>query len=210
MGGRPQDRLSRWEVVGAWLRLWTPPREAVVPPVPWRKVAVGGALVLAAAAVAAVVLLNTESDRTAAEQRAARAAAARHAAFLDRVDRRQAPGRGRGPAAVESVPARRALLAAARAHIEAAAADRTPKPIRGVDCEPFPRRLDATAPTDDLGRAAAAYDCLAVTARFDTGAIGVPFRLVVRFRGGRFAFCEIVPLGDRDRLSHPLPDACRL
>jgi len=49
-----------------------------------------------------------------------------------------------------------------------------------------------------------------VTARFDTGAIGVPFRLVARFRHGRYAFCEIVPLGDRDRLSHPLPDACRL
>ena len=64
--GAPQDRLSRWEVLGAWLRLWTPPREAVVPPVPWRKVAVGGALVLAAAVVAVVALLNAESGRDAA------------------------------------------------------------------------------------------------------------------------------------------------
>jgi hypothetical protein len=210
MGGRRPNQLSRWEILGAWLRLWTPPREAVVPPVPWRKVAIGGGLVLAAAVVALVVLLNTESERTAAEQRAARAAAARHAAFLDSVERRQAPTRGAGPAEPESVPARRALLAAARASIATVAADRTPRTVRGVDCEPFPRRLDATPPTDDLARTAAAYDCLGVTARFSTGAIGVPFRLVVRFGRGRYAFCEIVPLGDRDRLSHPLPGACRL
>src|SRR3712207_7944463 len=31
-----EHRLSRWEVLGAWLRLWTPPREVEVPPVPWR------------------------------------------------------------------------------------------------------------------------------------------------------------------------------
>ena len=63
---------------------------------------------------------------------------------------------------------------------------------------------------DRLARPAAAYDCLAVQSRFDTGAIGTPFRLVVHFDTGRFAWCEIIPLGDRDRLSHPLPDACRL
>ena len=210
MGSRPPEQLSRWEILGAWLRLWTPPREAVVPPVPWRKVAVGGVLVLAVAVVAVVVLLNTESDRTAAERRAARAAEQRHAAFLESVDRRQAPTRGRGAADPESVPARRALLAAAQGRIAAVAAERSTKRIRGVDCEPFPRRLDTTPPTDDLARAAAAYDCIGVTSRFETGAIGTPFRLVVHFDSGRYAFCEIVPLGDRDRLSHPLPDACRL
>jgi hypothetical protein len=211
-----RDRLSRWEILGAWLRLWTPPREADVPPVPWRKVAVGGVLVLAAAAVAVVVLLDTESDRTAAEQRAARAATQRHAAFLADVDRRQAPQRGRGPAEPAASPpserraARRDLLAAAQTRIEAAAAERSRKTIRGVDCEPFPRTLDATPPTADLSRPAATYDCVGVTSRFSTGAIGTPFRLAVHFDSGRYAFCEIVPLGDRDRLSHPLPDACRL
>ena len=201
--GAPQDRLSRWEVLGAWLRLWTPPREAVVPPVPWRKVAVGGALVLAAAVVAVVALLNAESGRDAAERRAARAAVQRHAAFLASVDRRQAAHRGRGPADADSVPTRRALLAAAQVDISAGADD------RDVDCEPFPRTLDTTPPVEDLARPAAAYDCLAVQSRFDTGAIGTPFRLVVHFDTGRFAWCEIIPLGDRDRLSHRLPRACR-
>ncbi|HEX5622412.1 MAG TPA: hypothetical protein VFX51_28570 [Solirubrobacteraceae bacterium] len=204
MGGSPPKQLTRWEILGAWLRLWTPPRDVVVPPVPWRKVAVGGVLVLAAAAVAVVVLLNTESDRDAAERRAARAAVERHAAFLERVDRRQAPHRGRGPAGADRVSTRRDLLGAAQAEISAVADG------RDVDCEPFPRTLDRTPPVEDLARAAAAYDCLAVESRFDTGAIGTPFRLVVHFDRGRFAFCEIVPLGDRDRLSHRLPDACRL
>jgi hypothetical protein len=204
MGDRPPDQLSRWEILGAWLHLWTPPREAVVPPVPWRKVAVGGVLVLAAAVVAVVVLLNTESGRDAAQRRAAREAAARHAAFLDSLDERQAPRRGRGPAKPEDIAARRALLAAAQADISAAVND------RDVECDPFPRTLDTTPPAEDLARAAATYDCLAVKSRFDTGTIGKPFRLAVHFDTGRYAFCEIVPLGDRDRLSHPLPDACRL
>ena len=204
MGGRGPDRLSRWEILGAWLRLWTPPREAVVPPVPWRKVAVGGVLVLAATAVGLVVLLNAESGRDAADRRAARAAVERHAAFLADVDRRQAPRHGRAAADAASVRTRRALLDAAEADISAGADD------RDVDCEPFPKTLDTTPPADDVARAAAAFDCIAVESRFDTGAIGTPFRLVVHFDTGRYAWCEIVPLGDRDRLNHPLPAACRV
>jgi hypothetical protein len=41
------------------------------------------------------------------------------------------------------------------------------------------------------------------------GVIGIPFRLVAEFTRGRYAFCRVVPLSDQDRLSHPLPDACR-
>src|SRR5215217_526748 len=123
MGGRAPDRLSRLEVLGAWLRLWTPPRDAVVPPVPWRKVAVGAGIVAAAAVAALVLLLNASADRRATRERAARAAAQRHAAFLAGVDREQSSRRGRGPAetaggasAVSPADrrgARRALLAAA-------------------------------------------------------------------------------------------------
>jgi hypothetical protein len=203
MAGEPPE-LGRWEVLGAWLRLWTPPRDAVVPPVPWRKVAVGGLLLVVAAGVGVAALLNAESDRDAAARRGERAAAERHAAFLASVDRRQAPRRGRGPAGAQSVATRRALLDAARADISAGAGK------RGVDCEPFPRTLDTTPPVEDLARPAAAFDCLAVKSRFNTGSIGTPFRLVVHFDSGRYAWCEIIPLGDSDRLSHPLPAACRL
>ena len=72
-------------------------------------------------------------------------------------------------------------------------------------------------PTADLARAAATFDCVAVTSRFGgedqaggRGIIGMPFRLLLDFRRGRYAFCRIVPLGDKDRLTHPLPRACRL
>jgi hypothetical protein len=39
-------------VLGAWLGVWTPPREADVPPIPWRKVALGAAAVAVAAGLA--------------------------------------------------------------------------------------------------------------------------------------------------------------
>jgi hypothetical protein len=109
------------------------------------------------------------------------------------------------------------LLASAQSRIGVDAHARTGRRIRGVDCEPFPRRLDDADPGEDLSRPAAAYSCVAVTARFESGAseagkgiIGVPFRLVAHFARGSFTWCRIVPLGDRDRLAHPLPRACRL
>ena len=74
----PEHRkLSRWEVLGAWLRLWTPPRDVDVPPIPWRALAIGGA-VLAVLAVLVVTVgipaVQDDNRRTAErEQAAARA-----------------------------------------------------------------------------------------------------------------------------------------
>ena len=62
-----------------------------------------------------------------------------------------------------------------------------------------PARLRAAAPqSHDLGRRAAAYQCVAVTSRFgqgtgQEGVIGIPFRLVADFARGRYAFCRVVP-----------------
>ena len=207
MGDGTPDRLSRWEILGrVATAVDAAARGGRASRAVAEKVAVGGVLLLVAAAVGVVALLNTESDRDAAAQRgAARRGGARACLrSSSSVERRQAPRRGRAPADPESVPARRALLDSARAEMSAGAADRE------IDCEPFPKTLDTTPPVADLARAAAAYDCLAVKSRFATGTIGTPFRLVVHFDSGRYAWCEIVPLGDRDRLSHPLPDACRL
>ena len=225
MRGRRGDRLGRLEVLGAWLGIWTPPRGAAVPPVPRRKLIAGGALLLALlGAAAAFALPRLAEDREAARERERRAAAERHARFLVTVDREQAPRRGRGTAdpgagapPARRAEARRALMAAAETGIAQDARRRTRRDVRGVDCEPFPRSLTRIDPAAELRRRAAAYDCVAVTARFGgegvpggEGIIGIPFRLVVRFDGGALAWCRIVPLGDRDRISHPLPDACRL
>ena len=225
MGGRRGDRLGPLEVLGAWLGLWTPPREAVVPPVPKRELIAGGALLLALlGAAAAIALPQLAENREETRERERRAAAQRHARFLATVDREQAPRRGRGAAdpgagapAARRREMRGALVAAAETGIAGDARRRTRRDVRGVDCEPFPRSLTRTDPASALRRRAAAYDCVAVTARFGgegvpggEGIIGIPFRLVVRFDRGAFAWCRIVPLGDRDRISHPLPDACRV
>lgn len=225
MGGQPPDRLGRFEVLGAWLGLWTPPRDAVVPPVPWKAIVIGAVvLVVVVGAAAAIFLPGVADDRQAAREREQRAAAERHAATLASADREQRPRRGSGQAdlgagaaAARRIATRHALLASAKSRIGVDAHARTKRRIRGVDCEPFPRRLDGADPAAELAHAAAAYNCVAVTARFESGAsetgkgvIGIPFRLVAHFDSGRFTWCRIVPLGDRDRLAHPLPRACRL
>jgi hypothetical protein len=109
------------------------------------------------------------------------------------------------------VPARQAVLTAASAGIARDASHRTPKKILGTECEPFPRTVGGTDPVRDLTRPAGAYDCVAVTARLPGGGvIGMNFRLIAHFDHGGYAWCRTIPLGDEDRLTHPLPDACRL
>src|SRR5207244_3129423 len=73
--------LTRWETVGAWLHIWTPPKGLEVPPVPWRKLALWGlvgAIVIGAAAAIAVPRIDKSKQQGAAE-RARQAAAADNA-----------------------------------------------------------------------------------------------------------------------------------
>ena len=195
----------------------------MIPPVPRRAVAALAVAIIALVATAAVLLHQAAENQQAARRRAQHAEAARHAAFLASVDREQRPSHGHGPrdpgpAAPRKrrITARTALLASAQARIRLDAVTGTPRHILDVACETFPRTLDAVEPTKDLARPAAAYDCTAVTARFGGGAtgtrgiIGIPFRLIARFDTGTFAWCRVVPLPDPDRLTHPLPRACRL
>jgi hypothetical protein len=66
-------RASRWEILGAWLHLWTPPRDVEIPPVPWRSVALLGlGVVVAVAAIIVFVAPALDSAKqrdAAAEQR---------------------------------------------------------------------------------------------------------------------------------------------
>ena len=218
----PERRLGRFEVLGAWLGVWTPPRGAVVPPVPWRPIAIAGALLAAALLVAAVLLVPGILDqRERAGERAREAAQRRHAAALATAEREQRPRTGRGTAdpgagapAARRAHVRATLLAEAREALQADAAIRGAGKVRGVECEPFPRGSAPRPPVRDLGSRAATYQCVAVTSRFgqgteQEGVIGIPFRLVADFARGRYAFCRVVPLSDRDRLTHPLPAACK-
>jgi len=216
-------RLGRLEVLGAWLGVWTPPRGAAVPPVPWRALAALGVVVAIALLVAAALLVpSIVGNRERADERAREAAQRRHAQALAEADREQRPRTGRGRAdpgtgapAARRTSAREALLAKAHDALQADAAIRGAGRVSGLDCEPFPRGSAPRPPVGDLSVERALYQCVAVTSRFSQGTgqegvIGVPFRLVADFARGRFAFCRVVPLSDRDRLAHPLPEACRL
>jgi hypothetical protein len=215
-------RLGRLEVLGAWLGVWTPPRGAVVPPVPWRPIAIAGTLVALALLAGAVLLVpGIVRNRDRADERARQAAQQRHARALLDADREMRPRTGTGTAdpgegspATRRTRAREALLAEAHDALQADAAVRGAVKVEGLDCEPFPRGSAPRPPVGDLAVDRAVYQCVAVTSRFgegteDEGVIGIPFRLVADFAGGSYAFCRVVPLSDRDRLAHPLPDACR-
>jgi hypothetical protein len=217
-----ERRLGRLEVLGAWLGVWTPPRGAVVPPVPWRPIALGAALLAIGLLVAAALLVpGIVDDRRRADERAREAAQRRHAQALVTADREQRPRTGngtadpgRGASEGHRIRAREALLAKAHGALQADAALRGAGTIRGLDCEPFPRGSAPRPPVGDLAVERAVYQCVAVTSRFggdgeQEGVIGLPFRLVTDFPRGRYAFCRVVPLSDRDRLAHPLPAACR-
>ena len=217
-----ERRLGPLEVLGAWLGVWTPPRGAVVPPVPWRPIAIGSALLAIGLLVAAALLVpGILDDRRRADERAREAAQRRHAQALQTADREQRPRTGSGAADPgrsaprgRRVQAREALLTEAHGALQADAALRGAGKIRGLDCEPFPRGSAPRPPVGDLAVKRAVYQCVAVTSRFggdgeQEGVIGVPFRLVTDFPRGRYAFCRVVPLSDRDRLAHPLPGACR-
>ena len=73
-----EPRLTRWEILGAWLHVWTPARGAEVPPVPWRTLtlwAVPIAIVLAVAAAIAIPQIDSGKKQGAAERARQEAAA---------------------------------------------------------------------------------------------------------------------------------------
>ena len=76
-----EPRLTRWEILGAWLHVWTPPKGLDVPPVPWRKLALWGTagLIVVGGAAAIAVPRIDERKREGATQRARDAVAADNA-----------------------------------------------------------------------------------------------------------------------------------
>src|SRR3954469_15049129 len=94
-----ERRLGRLEVLGAWLGVWTPPRGAEVPPVPWRAVAVAGTILALGLLAAAVLLVpGIVGNRERADERARKGAQQRPAEPLAAAEREQRPRTGTGPA----------------------------------------------------------------------------------------------------------------
>jgi hypothetical protein len=182
--------------------VWTPPRDAAVPPPPLRKLALGAVLALAIAAGAVALIAPSieggKQERAEAERR-------RDAAFETAKQKRLAeegrPRRGRANRpAVRLSPAgelraRRALVGAleraitrdARARARAGTLD---GPVLATECminPPSQRRVER-----DLSAAGSDYECLAVTSRDPEGRfeVGHSFDAMVDYRRFRFRWAK--------------------
>jgi type II secretory pathway pseudopilin PulG len=233
--GRHQEevKLAWWEVVGAWLRIWTPPRGARVPPVPRAKLAI--ALVAVVAVIGGAVALLAPGINRAKENRAreaARALAQARAAERRRLKRLEVARFGRSdrrrPAGI-SAPGERRLRHAVLADLERAitgdARTRARRGqiqgrIRATSCDPFPPTVSNVGPETTLKGTIGKYACTAIEDYIPNGsggrgALGYPFWAKVNFRTLRFAWCEISPrAGERlvgqDLAVVPPPKACDL
>jgi len=188
-------RASRWEILGAWLRVWTPPRDVDIPPVPRRAVALLGVAVLAVIA-AGIVFVAPAIDRAkqkdaAAEQRRQAASTRAERARL-RFDQRLRRGRAVQVArlyrAGREADARAALLRDARTSVARDARARAASgefdvPVRSVRCRP---RGGGVAPRVRLS-------CFAITTQTAGAAVGQPFLVAGSLRDGRYAWCHINP-----------------
>jgi hypothetical protein len=234
-GGETRRKASLPETVGAWLRIWTPPRDVDVRPVPVRGLLIGGAvaLVLVAAAAALIVPAIDDSKDRAAAAAAREAAQQREARRLETI-REQRPrtldAASLQPAAgapeAQLVAAREALLRRtesaisgdARARADAGELEGNPQ---GTQCEPYPKRTDrADWPDRDPAATRGVYDCLVfvrAVPQTETnigGQVGYPFRAVLDFERFSVAWCKTNPVpGERvvpdPRTVLELPEVCR-
>lgn len=208
---RDERKLSRPEILGAWLGVWTPPRDAEIPPVPWRKVAVGMALLAVAGVLVAVLVapaIDESKGERAAEER--RELAERRAARQARQRAEQRPRTGRlaagrsRPEALRDVEVAIGRDARARFHPRSAAAT----------CAP--------APGFDEGADKVLYNCLSSIRRIIAGGeqgavgdLGTPYNAVLDFAGRAYAFCKVNPIPGEQIVPDPrqvvlLPAECQL
>ena len=204
------QRASRLETLGAWLRVWTPPRDVRVPEPPSRRALALGALgVLAVAAVvyfAVAPVIDKGKDERAARE--ARIESARSAANAARLRTEQRPRFG------DVAGDRPAALAAIGAAIGADARKRFDPDAQSATC--------TAAPRQDPAAARLAFNCFAPVREIRGGGeqagvrghLGVPYRAVVDFGAGRYAFCKVNPPPGEQALRNPkdvvrVPGACR-
>src|SRR3982750_720758 len=94
-----RPRASWWEILGAWLRVWTPPRDVEIPS-PRRGLKIGVPLAVAVAVVVVVFVapaINSEKDRNATQE--AQAKSASRVAFEKRLAVEQRPQYASAPEA---------------------------------------------------------------------------------------------------------------
>jgi hypothetical protein len=225
-GETASRRASVFEIVGAWLHVWVPPRDVEVPPVPWRKLALGtaaGVVVLGVALAILIPRIDTGKERraaTAAAEQARFQAANRRRIVAEQTPRHGAAAALRPPAGA-SPAERRAARARLVDHVrDAVWADARARAAKGqIRPVTGPARCATHKGTTLSGRFGV-LDCFVVaqhikqTARTAAGSIGYPFRAVLDFRRFSYAFCKVegIPgemLIPDPRLVVPLPRACQ-
>jgi hypothetical protein len=147
---------------------------------------------------------DTKQERAAAEQAAIDASRAREVARI-RAEQYVVRGTGtpaRGLEGAAAIAARQALAADLTEAVEDDARARVlagdlQQGILRAECERYPRGARGEDPATDLGSRTGRYSCLAITAdapRLETqesSSIGYPYRALVDFTTGRFAYCKI-------------------
>ena len=169
-----------------------------------RMAAVAAVLTVAAAAgVLIPVIREAQQERAEADGRASAAAEEQRIRALQ-AEQRPRFGRATGTGRVEAAANLRAAIRAdALARVRAGALT---GPIQGVECERFPRTVGEVAPERDPALSRGRYACVAVTAQFagndevEGDSIGHPYRALLDFETGRYAFCKVTGRPD------PTPD----
>jgi hypothetical protein len=193
-----------------------------IPPRARRPAAFAATLLLVAGAVALALSIpaisDSKGDRAASEARADRERQEQRTAALEaQVRPRDGSGTAaRGLTGADAVAAQVALVDELNAAVLDDAHQRMStgeltQTVERVECERFPRRVGNRDPALDPGSTSARYACLAITAdapRTDTqnpSSVGYPYRALVQFESGRYAFCRIAGKPGEGALSTELP-----
>lgn len=221
-----QRRATVFEIVGAWLHVWTAPRDVEIPPIPWRKLALwagAGAVVLGVALAIMIPRINEGKEERAAQAAAEQARAQK--ANRERVIRLQRPRTGefaslKPPAdasAAEVASARRQFVTSIEGAITADAKRRAAAgEISRVQGPTTCTRAAGSPTSGPIG----VFDCYTVVRKVPkietsaAGSIGYPFRAVLHYDDFSYAFCRTEQFPGEQLIPDPrtvvqLPPACR-
>jgi hypothetical protein len=226
MYSEESKKANPFEIVGAWLHLWTPPRGVEIPPVPWRKLAIGtgiGVVLVGIALAIMVPRIDATKTQTAAEDAAFRAKARQESNA--RITHAQRATVGEAKALLPAAGASTGEVAAARAalvehvktdmYTQAQARGRAGE-IRPVTAPPTCERAPGTPETGDYG----VFNCYMPTQEIKrsrrnlSGSLGYPFRAVVHYDTFTYAWCRSEPVPGEKLVVDPeaavqLPAACQ-
>jgi hypothetical protein len=200
-----------------------------IPPRARKPAAFAAGILLIGVAVALVLsipaITESKDERATTEAQRERERVQQRAAELQ-AELRLLEGRGegaRGLAGSEAVAVRQALVSDLDAAVLADAQSRVQageftQSVNRVECERYPRGARGEDPALDLSSATGRYSCLAITAdapKIETNeasSLGYPYRALLHFGSGRFAYCKISGRPGEGSLTREfpvrVPEAC--